>query len=414
MTDPISEPVKVIPPDEAAPREPEKGIAICLSGGGYRAMLFHTGALWRLQELGYLNCMPSAPGATKYGPLARISSVSGGSITAGVLALKWNVCHTDDPDPAVRREAFRNAVVTPIRAFSEVSVAGFNARGVISLLGAIVLPGSVNEHVTRAYAKHLYGDTTLQDLPDTPRFVINASNLQSGALWRFMKPYIRDWRVGEIRNTRLVSLAQAVSASSAFPPPLSPAILKFDASAYTSGSGGQGTNNLQRPPYTTHVMLSDGGVYDNLGLETAFKRYKTLFVSNAGKPFSFEEAPGIDWASQGSRVIAVVDNQVRSLRVRQLIQSFIPGPGGQAPARTGGYWGIDSDISRFPCPNPLPCPFDKTLALAAITTDLARKEPQVQERLINWGYAICDAMMRAHVDPTLPAPAGFPYPGGVG
>lgn len=33
---------------------PEKGIVLCLSGGGYRAMLFHLGALWRLNELGYI------------------------------------------------------------------------------------------------------------------------------------------------------------------------------------------------------------------------------------------------------------------------------------------------------------------------------------------------------------------------
>src|SRR5215475_2295356 len=33
---------------------PEPGIALCLSGGGYRAMLFHLGALWRLNEWGYL------------------------------------------------------------------------------------------------------------------------------------------------------------------------------------------------------------------------------------------------------------------------------------------------------------------------------------------------------------------------
>ena len=56
---------------------PEPGIALCLSGGGYRAMLFHLGALWRLNEIGYLP------------KLERISSVSGGSITAGVLGLKW-------------------------------------------------------------------------------------------------------------------------------------------------------------------------------------------------------------------------------------------------------------------------------------------------------------------------------------
>ncbi|MHC4915154.1 MAG: hypothetical protein ACYTGB_06645, partial [Planctomycetota bacterium] len=44
-----------------------KGTALCLSGGGYRAMLFHLGAAWRLYETGDL------------AKLDRISSVSGGS-----------------------------------------------------------------------------------------------------------------------------------------------------------------------------------------------------------------------------------------------------------------------------------------------------------------------------------------------
>jgi NTE family protein len=39
----------------------------------------------------------------------------------------------------------------------------------------------------------------------------------------------------------------------------------------------------------------------------------------------------------------------------------------------------------------------------------------LQERLINWGYAVCDAALRRHVDPALPLPRGFPYPeAGVG
>jgi NTE family protein len=34
----------------------------------------------------------------------------------------------------------------------------------------------------------------------------------------------------------------------------------------------------------------------------------------------------------------------------------------------------------------------------------------LQERLINWGYAISDAAMRRWVDPQAQPPAGFPYP----
>src|SRR6267378_4024917 len=71
------QPVRTIETDDPLAK-PKPGMALCLSGGGYRAMLFHLGALWRLNQFGYL---------TK---LTRISSVSGGSITAGVLGLKWS------------------------------------------------------------------------------------------------------------------------------------------------------------------------------------------------------------------------------------------------------------------------------------------------------------------------------------
>jgi NTE family protein len=39
----------------------------------------------------------------------------------------------------------------------------------------------------------------------------------------------------------------------------------------------------------------------------------------------------------------------------------------------------------------------------------------LQERLVNWGYAICDAAIRRYVDTTIAPPLGFPYPSaGVG
>ena len=34
--------------------EPADGVALCLSGGGYRAMLFHVGVVWRLHDAGWL------------------------------------------------------------------------------------------------------------------------------------------------------------------------------------------------------------------------------------------------------------------------------------------------------------------------------------------------------------------------
>ena len=45
----------------------------------------------------------------------------------------------------------------------------------------------------------------------------------------------------------------------------------------------------------------------------------------------------------------------------------------------------------------------------ATPTRLKRMNNTLQERLINWGYAVCDAAMRKHVDTSLPK-GKFPYP----
>jgi NTE family protein len=373
----VQSPVRFIPGDETA--EPRDGIALCLSGGGYRAMLFHLGALWRLNELGYLQ------------KVQRISSVSGGSITAGMLGLKWKRLAFDGQGISPN---LVNDVVAPIRAMASVTI------DTPDVLGGIFLPGTVADKVVSSYEHHLFGQATLQDLPDAPRFVINATNVQSGALWRFSKPFMADWRVGLIRNPD-TPLAVAVGASSAFPPILSPARLKLNPSAFEPKSG----EDLQREPFTTSVYLTDGGVYDNLGLETAWKDYKTILVSDGGGHMAPDPAPHTDWVRHALRVNDLIDNQVRDLRQRQLIDSFHD----TSPAgRNGTYWATRSDITHYPAPNVLPCPFAATQALAAVKTRLASIDDTTQERLINWGYAICDAAMRSHVVVAGPAPV-FPF-----
>jgi NTE family protein len=375
------EPVRELPGEEHRP--PGEGIALCLSGGGYRAMLFHLGALWRLNELGYLP------------RIARVSSVSGGSMTAGLLAKNWSQLNFGDAGVA---EGFSLAVTEPIR-----ELAGRTIDLWAILLGTL-LPGSIGDRYVGSLGRRLLGPTTLQDLPPSPRFVFNATNLQSAVLWRFSKPYMRDYRVGEIKKPTL-ELARAVAASGAFPPFLSPVTLKLDDSAYTPASG----LDLQRPPFTTRVRLSDGGVYDNLGLETAWKRYRTILISDGGGHIGAKEKPPLDWLRQSKRVLDVIDSQVRALRKRQAIESF------QLGLREGTYWGIRTDIADYGLADSLPCPHAQTLELAHTPTRLKKMPAQLQERLINWGYAVCDAGMRKHVDPSLSAPKVFPYPGaGVG
>jgi NTE family protein len=198
----------------------------------------------------------------------------------------------------------------------------------------------------------------------------------------------------------LIPLATAVAASSAFPPFLSPVILHLDEGDFEPGSGGR----LQRPPFTTRVVLTDGGVYDNLGLETAWKRYRTILVSDAGGRLGPSERPRHVWPLHVLRVLSVIDSQVRSLRKRQTIDGFKGG------LREGAYWGIRTDIRDYELESFLPCPHAETMRLAAVRTRLSRVDEPTQERLINWGYAVCDAAMRKHVEPTAPPPPGFPYP----
>lgn len=371
------EPVQPGPPNEVQ-KPPEAGAGLCLSGGGYRAMVFHIGVLWRLYEAALLK------------NVKRISSVSGGSITAGVLALKWRKLSFD---PARLKADFVPEVVTPLRGLASETI-DFD-----SIVLGVFLPGSISDRIASAYDEHLFHGATLQDMPDEPRFVINATNVQSGVLWRFMKPYMRDFRVGEVKNPTL-PLAKAVAASSAFPPVLSPCVLRLKESDFTPGSG----TDLQRRPFTTRVFLTDGGVYDNLGLETVWKRYQTVLVSDAGGQLVPEEEPNSDPALHTYRVLNVIDNQVRSLRKRQVIDSFESGN------RKGAYWGIRTNIADYGLADALPCPFDRTIALAETPTRLKRMNDELQERLINWGYAVCDAALRSHVDTTVAKPAGFPYP----
>lgn len=384
-----------------AARGPREGVALCLSGGGYRAMVFHIGAIWRLNEAGLL------------AKLERVSSVSGGSITAGVLGQQWASLDFDQHGVAAAQR-FDTQFVRPLRRLASRTI------DVPSGLRGLLLPGSISQHIAGAYRDELFGDATLQHLPDRPRFVFNATNVQSAALWRFSKPFMADWRVGLVPNPS-VQLADVVAASSAFPPFLSPHRLALDPRSFREGSGA----DLQRPPFTTNVVLTDGGVYDNLGLETAFKNYDTILVSDGGGQIQPDAKPKTDWPRHVIRVMAIADNQVRALRKRQLITAYrrrqellAAGEDADSEAlrrwtRSGTYWGIRSNIADYHHDDALDAPFARTLQLAMTPTRLAKLAAEQQERLINWGYAVCDAALRKHVQPDLPK-GSFPYAGGVG
>jgi NTE family protein len=318
-------------------------------------------------------------------------------ITAGVLAAHWASLGVTATAPAPNFQV----IVEEIRQMADRTI------DIGSVLEGIFGPGTVSQKIQSAYDDMLFHGKTLQDLPDDPpRFVFNATSVQSTVLWRFSKPFMADYRVGMVLAPK-IPLAAAVAASSAFPPILSPA--ELDLKKFGCVFQPDEKADLQKEPYTSKAVLTDGGVYDNLGLETAWKQYKTILVSDGGGHIEPEPSPHPDWARHAFRVLNIIDNQVRSLRKRQVVDAYKSGD------RLGTYWGIRTHIQDYDLPDALDCPSEKTILLALEPTRLKQIAPAIQERLINWGYAVCDAAMRKHVAPQSPVPAAFPYPAdGVG
>ena len=348
-------------------------IGLALSGGGFRATLFHVGALRRLAELGIL------------ARLGRVSSVSGGSIAAGRLAQVWDD-FSGDPTPA----RYDELVARPLRAFCSRTIdAGAIATGFFSPFT------SAAEEVEEEYVEHLM-QKRLDQLPDAPVFVFNSTNLQTGRSFRFLKQYMGDYRIGLVRRPRL-PVARAVAASSAFPPVLSPVVIE-DPGTFEAVEGADLAGD---PAFTRKLFLSDGGVYDNLGLETVWNRCSTVLVSDAGAPFALNDRVKTDLVQQTMRALDVATDQSRALRKRALIDDF------RRKERAGTYWGIDTDIAKYGADKPLLCRPERVRPLARMRTRLNAFSAQEQGELINWGYALADAAIRTH---TPDLAAGGPGP----
>jgi NTE family protein len=358
----------------------KKDIGLAVSGGGFRATLFHLGAFWRMNEIGYLK------------KIDRICSVSGGSITAAMLGWKWNRLKFNDQGVATN---FDQEVVRPLQYFCVQNV------DVPAILGGwLSLLKSPGDIITRRYGK-LFKGAKLSDLPtddEGPRFNIYATNMQTGVSFRFSRPYMGDYIIG-LSDDPDVSLATAVAASSAFPPVLTPIML--DGRKYQWRDAND--PNLERlADYRGNIYLSDGGVYDNMGLEAIWRTFKTVIVSDAGAPFERHPKPLLLKFSQLKKMLRVMDitiNQTRALRKRHLIEDF------KNDVRGGTYWGIATHINDYGFEGQMVKDNNVTAALKDIRTRLDPFSEKEQGQLINWGYALADTALRKHaIDEELPEP----------
>lgn len=266
----------------------EKRLGLALSGGGFRAAAFHLGAFRKLHEMGLLWKMDL------------LSCVSGGSIAGGFLALHWG------QDDALDR--LRDYLATRSIAVS-------------SVLGGIFDPfESRLEKLADTYDKHLYDGATLSALSGGPRVYFNATNLATGNMFFFVaganKPTeLGEWQLGQ-RDASAFRISRAVAASSAFPPVFPP--LKVDREEFDSD--------------VDYVTLTDGGVYDNLGVNPVFRTRNDLdyvFVSDAGKPFSIDETPTEKGTIVLKEALGILMEQVRGLQFQRLQLAYEAGKGPQ-------------------------------------------------------------------------------------
>lgn len=358
---------------EEGQSSPDRDIALCLSGGGYRAMLFNLGAVWRLNELGYLP------------QLGRVSSVAGGAVLAGVLAMRWN-------EFSLREGValnFASVIADPLLEFAGRTI---DTKDV--LIG--LLPGlNPADRMSRDLDALLFEGRTLQDMPDQPSFVFSATNLQKVSQFRFSKAFIGDATIGTISRHPL-KLATAVAASNALPPVLSPLILDLKAANWTT------VEPVPRE-FRDRVYLASGSVIDNLGLEAAWRRHQTILVCDGGVDSPDSAEPETDWISQSLRTVAVIDQQLRNLRRRQVIEAYT------SQKKKGAYWSIKSVLEN----TRYELRFDRKRAseLEAIATRFAKLDEATRHDLVNLGYAVCDAVLAKDFNGKSSLQAfAFPFP----
>jgi NTE family protein len=257
----------MVPTEAGSATTPDLGrVALALSGGGSRAIAFHLGCLRALHSVGLLE------------RIATISAVSGGSVIASLYC-----SHPGDFDAFERRVReilkagfVRPAIITALTTTEGIAASitflALLADRTLALVARVALwpfKGSLSRWtwlrtcpfvrqasrttiLSRTFGR-LFEHRGLVDLrTDRPRLIVVACELRAKAAFYFTAERLHCWRYGSASSNG-VELAEAVAASAAYPIAL-PAVdrwMQFE-------KNGEKTRH--------RVTLTDGGVYDNLGL----------------------------------------------------------------------------------------------------------------------------------------------------
>ena len=283
----------------------DQKIYLCLSGGGVRAMAFHTGVLKYLAQNEMFNKIDS------------ISSVSAGSLLTGFIFSKNNLYWPED-------QSFLNETLPLIK---ETLLSG----DLLKKMKNITFEPNIDSWFNRANRlsaciKEVWGiEQQMGDVFSGPNWIINTTCAETGTRFYFFGRNFIGYRYGRFDSSNIY-ISDALAMSSALPFYIGPYVLKTGEFNwdYSLDDVAPDEDNIQEKFEKIHIL--DGGIYDNTGLEAflamgkGFRKadYKSgLFIlSDASEVL--REQNSSDWLeiSSSGRSKKIMANQVRSLRMR--------------------------------------------------------------------------------------------------
>jgi predicted acylesterase/phospholipase RssA len=210
-----------------------------------------------------------------------LSTVSGGSITGALYALRC--AQKGDGDPGIYAVddligEVRGLITQNLRRQALFGSVGHTLQTLGSFFSQDIrrMPLLADEIDQQAF-----GGAPLSALPDW--IVVNATNLATGKRWKFFSDRAGDYRVGATDKTNDIGLTEAVSASAAYPLLTDPYPFQgrwedfrgdlLDGRWRRPDQRRSGDISRWRRRYGKRrgeatFPLVDGGIYDNLGLNS--------------------------------------------------------------------------------------------------------------------------------------------------
>jgi predicted acylesterase/phospholipase RssA len=315
-------------------------VGLALSGGGFRASLFHIGVLARMAELDMLRYVEV------------LSCVSGGSIVGAHYYLEVRRLLQEKSDSEITRDDYIEIVRHLERDFLQATQENLRLRlfaGWWANLRSLLQPGYTRTtYLGWLFEKHIYsrvkdgyshGRRWLNELQIKPKGVfssfnpkvdnwsrsakapillLNATTLNTGHNWQFAVSWMGEPPLGASspidRNDilrrmyyweaplahRRVALGQAVAASACVPSLFDPVEFR---GLYPERS----------------VRLVDGGTHDNQGIVGLLEQECTvMLVSDASGQSSSESHPSEEILSVGFRTSNILMARVREAEYREL------------------------------------------------------------------------------------------------